>query len=346
MNIPTQKRTVETLGDIELVRNEFLSRVHDRRELGCIAKEKFSFPLTEGFIFGNSYMLYGLQNNPEKEEVVAIDNLLYLLWGQQHTLGKHTALVDDYVKVSNFKALNPDLENPKGVVEKASQKKVTGLEAIAKAHAPRVKVGVFTDFTAGNDYFNNVLGRLNQLYGEDESFKDSVLSIIPERLRERITENQSRLLADYTIQELAIILSHPSVKIGPITEKAYDDSCIDLNIGKRKSSCSFRYPFAGTPYTTPKGIIEPYNVTNQDYRVLITDTADDIQEKAERIHERHGLNERRRFDEYLFTIFEAVRDKKFLGTWLHVYSDKWDANRSNLYQRFEEKVLAPIQEHL
>ncbi len=339
---------MNSLSDVEDCRNDFLRGIDEQRDMGCIAKERHSHELRDGFIFGNSYMLYGLQNDPAGAEFVSIDNLLFLLWGQRRTLGRHTAYVDDFVKVSNFKALYPCLERPEDVVRALADQKVKGLDAIAEAHAPLVGIRRFSDFTGCNDLFHDVLERLDVLYDTDASFREEVMSLVPVRLKEGMDGERLMFLADYAMQELAMILSNSSVKVGPVTERGYDSLCISLSdtVGRRKSDSSFRYPYAGAPYTTPLGVIEPYNVTNPAYRVLITDTAEDIEEKADSIHEKQGLNERRRFDNHLLMMFQRIRDRKFFGTMFYMFTPSWHVSRDDFYRRFHDKVLAPIQANL
>ncbi|MBN1645502.1 hypothetical protein JW868_00515 [Candidatus Woesearchaeota archaeon] len=306
---------------------------------------------------GNSYMGVGLKNSITANELVAVDITYFMAWMENNTLnGTAHMLVDTEWKGLNWKARGINEETIEKELRKSAAEKISGLERIAKAHTPSIEISQLQEVVLVNENYLAILENLIELYETNPQFRRQVNNTVPKRLLQSTNPAEHKVLAEYCLREVALILSHPSTKVGPATELPYDtlaqeavkhldiQDLVDFDI-------DFRYPYPGTPYRTESGLIAPYASRPEENAILFTDNPANISRKIRRLGKfgRKGRQLKEDMFLHLLTIYYGVVKQQFHGTQFFMpgyYEQNYghEEEREAFYELFYDDVIRPVQE--
>ncbi len=264
-----------------------------------------------------SWQGVGMSTNPyQKKEPLSAHLLAYLKKGSESS-EEHAIIVADSMQVSNYMRLhNLNEKKARKIALSKGRRKTRDLEKICQANGlNNVKIFRFNDIWKQNQ--EQAYNKILNIYNNDSEIKEKVDSIVPERIKKKIKNHKS--LAEYTLKEIALILTVPGAKIGHEREITYDKVASLIhqryNVGNKPE---FHYPEIGLEYVPGRDTeVEPYSSFVSDRRILLTDS------RKEFLRKIRGL------------------PKKALEKLKTQINEVWGIDNGNFAEEFYNTAIAP-----
>lgn len=230
-----------------------------------------------------SWQGIGISSNPnQKIDPLSVHLLNYLREASAYS-DQHLIIIGDSIQAQNYVAIyGLELQRAKEIAKQKGERRKKDLTKICQANdLPNISVKTFEESGRNEDIFR----RIQELYFNNPEIRQAVLSTIPSWLKKKTSHLD--LLANYSLEEIALILSLEGIKFGHGREKGYDELALKIHqefaIGM---SPEFYYSSQGLEHVPgTKRNIEPYSSLVSPKRLLLTDSKRRFMKKANEIKE-------------------------------------------------------------
>ncbi len=219
-----------------------------------------------------SWQGIGISSNPHQARDPLSLHLLAALYEASTYSDSHTIVVANTPQVSNYVALyGLDQKEAGKIAQRKGQQRQKDLQRICKANGlSNIEIMLFDGAKEGHE---DIFERTFELYKTDATLRNQILSTVPQRLKRKTS--QIDVLAQYSLNEIALILSFPGIKIGHEREKNYDNLALEIHqqygVGIAPEFYYSKVGLESVPRTSMQ--IEPYSSLVAPTRLLLTDSA-------------------------------------------------------------------------